>query len=36
MERMPVMAFNHESKRRSETFVTSKVARGLANIAQGL
>ena len=28
--------FNHESKRRGETFVTRKVSRGLANIAQGL
>lgn len=28
--------FNHESKRRGETFVTRKVTRGLANIAQGL
>lgn len=28
--------FNHESKRRGETFVTRKVARGLANISQGL
>ena len=27
--------FNHESKRRGETFVTRK-SRGLANIAQGL
>ena len=27
--------FNHESKRRGETFVTRKVTRGLANIAQG-
>jgi GDPmannose 4,6-dehydratase len=28
--------FNHESKRRGENFVTRKVTRGLANIAQGL
>ena len=28
--------FNHESSRRGETFVTRKVTRGLANIAQGL
>jgi GDPmannose 4,6-dehydratase len=28
--------FNHESKRRGKTFVTRKVTRGLANIAQGL
>ena len=28
--------FNHESKRRGETFVTRKVTRGLASIAQGL
>jgi GDPmannose 4,6-dehydratase len=28
--------FNHESMRRGETFVTRKVTRGLANIAQGL
>jgi len=28
--------FIHESKRRGETFVTRKVTRGLANIAQGL
>lgn len=28
--------FNHESKRRGETFVTRKVTRGLANIAQGV
>ncbi|AWW44033.1 GDP-mannose 4,6-dehydratase [Polynucleobacter paneuropaeus] len=28
--------FNHESKRRGETFVTRKVTRGLSNIAQGL
>ena len=28
--------FTHESKRRGETFVTRKVTRGLANIAQGL
>jgi GDPmannose 4,6-dehydratase len=28
--------FNHESNRRGETFVTRKVTRGLANIAQGL
>lgn len=27
--------FNHESPRRGETFVTRKVTRGLANIAQG-
>ena len=30
------MLFNHESKRRGETFVTRKVTRGLANISQGL
>ena len=28
--------FNHESKRRGETFVTRKVTRGLSNIALGL
>jgi len=28
--------FNHESPRRGETFVTRKVTRGLANIAQGI
>ena len=28
--------FNHESPRRGETFVTRKVTRGVANIAQGL
>lgn len=28
--------FNHESKRRGETFLTRKITRGLANIAQGL
>ena len=28
--------FNHESKRRGETFVTRKITRGFANIAQGL
>ena len=28
--------FNHESKRRGKTFVTRKITRGLANIAQGL
>jgi len=28
--------FNHESKRRGETFVTRKITRGLANISQGL
>jgi GDPmannose 4,6-dehydratase len=28
--------FNHESSRRGETFVTRKITRGLANIAQGL
>ena len=28
--------FNHESKRRGETFVTRKITRGIANIAQGL
>lgn len=27
--------FNHESSRRGETFVTRKITRGLANIAQG-
>lgn len=33
----PAMAyFNHESPRRGETFVTRKITRGLANIAQGL
>jgi GDPmannose 4,6-dehydratase len=30
------LLFNHESPRRGETFVTRKVTRGLANIAQGL
>lgn len=30
------IAFNHESPRRGETFVTRKITRGLANIAQGL
>ena len=30
------MLFNHESPRRGETFVTRKITRGLANIAQGL
>jgi GDPmannose 4,6-dehydratase len=30
------LLFNHESKRRGETFVTRKITRGLANIAQGL
>jgi GDPmannose 4,6-dehydratase len=28
--------FNHDSPRRGETFVTRKITRGLANIAQGL
>ena len=28
--------FNHESERRGETFVTRKITRGLANIAQGI
>ncbi len=28
--------FNHESKRRGETFVTRKITRGLANVSQGL
>lgn len=28
--------FNHESERRGETFVTRKITRGLANVAQGL
>jgi len=28
--------YNHESPRRGETFVTRKITRGLANIAQGL
>lgn len=28
--------FNHESSRRGETFVSRKITRGLANIAQGL
>ena len=28
--------FNHESERRGKTFVTRKITRGLANIAQGL
>jgi len=28
--------FNHESPRRGETFVTRKITRGLAHIAQGL
>lgn len=28
--------FNHESTRRGETFVTRKITRGLANIAQGI
>jgi GDPmannose 4,6-dehydratase len=28
--------FNHESPRRGETFVTRKITRGMANIAQGL
>ncbi len=28
--------FNHESQRRGETFVTRKITRGLANIAQGI
>jgi GDPmannose 4,6-dehydratase len=30
------LLFNHESPRRGETFVTRKIIRGLANIAQGL
>ncbi|MDN5939228.1 MAG: GDP-mannose 4,6-dehydratase [Salinisphaera sp.] len=30
------VCFNHESPRRGETFVTRKITRGLANIAQGL
>ena len=30
------MLFNHESPRRGETFVTRKITRGLANIAQGM
>jgi GDPmannose 4,6-dehydratase len=30
------IAFNHESPRRGETFVTRKITRGLANISQGL
>ena len=30
------LLFNHESERRGETFVTRKITRGLANIAQGL
>ena len=30
------IVFNHESPRRGETFVTRKITRGLANIAQGL
>ena len=30
------LLFNHESARRGETFVTRKITRGLANIAQGL
>ena len=30
------ISFNHESPRRGETFVTRKITRGLANIAQGL
>jgi len=30
------LLFNHESPRRGETFVTRKITRGLANIAQGL
>ncbi len=29
-------SFNHESPRRGETFVTRKITRGIANIAQGL
>ncbi len=28
--------FNHESKRRGETFVTRKITRGLSNISQGI
>ena len=28
--------FNHESPRRGETFVTRKITRGIANIAQGI
>ena len=28
--------FNHESSRRGETFVTRKITRGIANIAQGI
>ena len=28
--------FNHESPRRGETFVTRKITRGLANVAQGV
>ena len=28
--------FNHESPRRGETFVTRKITRGLANVAQGI
>lgn len=28
--------FNHESPRRGETFVTKKITRGLANVAQGI
>ena len=28
--------FNHESPRRGETFVTRKITRGMANVAQGL
>jgi len=30
------LLFNHESPRRGETFVTRKITRGLANLAQGL
>ncbi|EBG9266222.1 GDP-mannose 4,6-dehydratase [Salmonella enterica subsp. enterica] len=30
------MLFNHESPRRGETFVTRKITRAIANIAQGL
>ena len=30
------LLFNHESPRRGETFVTRKIPRGMANIAQGL
>lgn len=30
------LLFNHESPRRGETFVTRKITRGLANIAQGI